>query len=178
MLDQGPIAEELPAEPEQGPNLYVLACSGDHDAQLQMAHLALAEGVAGVIPMRDAILEAKNWANMATTSGRARHMLAFAGMLLTQASFAVSNGVPEDDCGELMAGALAIVDKAADAGHSGAEMVSFALASRLKVKTIERAQAMQANIIIAPLTAEEKRDDQAGLDWLTSALTADALGSC
>ena len=178
LVDHGSKAQGLPTPREEGPSLYFLASNGDHDAQLEMAHMALADGVSGVLPLRDAILEAKNWANMATTSGRVRHMLPYAGILLTQASLAVENGVAEDDCGELLSGALAIVDKAADLGHSGAEMVSFAIASRVSANTIEHAQSLRDQIIIAPLTDAEKRDDQAGLEWLANTLTSDALGSC
>ena len=104
--------------------------------------------------------------------------MVYAGVLLSYANHVISEGTPEEECSEQFSAALAIVDKAADAGHSGAEMVSFALASRMKAPAIARAKVLRELVFIAPLSAQEKQEDQASLEWLASVLTSDSLGSC
>lgn len=178
LVDHGSRAQRLPTTREEGPSLYFLASNGDHDAQVEMAQMALAEGVAGQVPMPDALVAAINWSHMATTSTRASHLLAYAGVLLSLASYAVSQGTPEEDCSEQLAAALAIVDKAADAGHSGAEMLSFALASRMSAIAVARAKVLRELVNIAPMSLDEKQQDQGSLEWLANILTSDNLGSC
>lgn len=77
--------------------------------------------MAGAVAMSDAVLLALQWTNMAATSGKARHALAYAGVVMIQASEAVNNGATEASCEDLYAEALAIIDKVASAGHGRAE---------------------------------------------------------
>jgi hypothetical protein len=149
---------------------YRAAACGNHDAQIDMAWLVLRRAMDGKIAFSDGILLALMWSNMAATSGEAAHALAHAAVLLVQAGQAIEAGYSEKDCEDVFAQALAIADSAADAGHSRAELIGLDLASRMAVSTIARAQVLQANINIKPLTAEERSKDDEGLGWVVAKL--------
>lgn len=151
-------------------NVYRAAAAGDHDAQAEMVNRILAKGMAGTVANSDAILLALQWANMASTSGKAGHALAYAGVVMLQASDAISNGATEASCEDLFAEALAIIDKVASAGHGRAELVSLTLAAHMTAQGIAKAQARSADIVIAPLSDDERREDEAGLDWIVAFL--------
>jgi len=152
-------------------DVYRLAAAGDHDAQVSMASLCLAKGIDGRVSPSDATLMALVWANMASTSGKAPHALAYAGVIMVQASQAMANGMPEASCENLFAEALAIIDKVADAGHARADLVSLALAQHMTPDGIAKAQLLRACIYIEPLTADEREEDAAGLDWIVAVLS-------
>ena len=151
--------------------VYRLAAAGDHDAQADMAGLCLTKGMDGRVSPSDAALMALMWANMASTSGKATHALAYAGAVMVQASQAMANGMLEASCEDLFAEALAIIDKVADAGHARAELVSLALANHMTPDGIAKAQARRASIYIEPLTAEERQEDAAGIGWIVAVLS-------
>lgn len=96
-----------------------------------MAHLLIAQGLAGDLPLNAAFTLALIWGHMAATSCRALHLLAYAGLLLAQISQVEGDPVASGEHDESFATALAIIDAVADAGHGRAEVISFALASRV-----------------------------------------------
>ena len=149
---------------------YALAAAGDHDAQVEMAHIVLADGLAGTVAMNDAILLALMWSNMAATSGNASHALTHAAVLLVQAGRAIEDGHTEAECQGVYAQALAITDRVADTGHARAELVALTLAAQLPAETIAKAQSLRANININPLSADERIEGDKGLNWIISRL--------
>lgn len=96
---------------------FYRAANGDHDAQVEVAHRIVGQGLSGALPLDVAIALAVIWGNMAATSCRARHLLAYAGLLLAQISQAEGDPVPSGEHDDSFATALAIVDAVADAGH-------------------------------------------------------------
>ena len=157
---------------------FFRAANGDHDAQIDVANRIVAQGLAGELPLDAAIALALIWGHMAATSGRATHLLAYAGLLLAQLSQLDEETVSSPAQEDSFAMALAIVDAVADAGHSRAEVVSFALASRVSPVIIAKAKALKVGIVVAPLNDNDRREDNDGMIGMVEALRLDAMGAC
>lgn len=162
----------------QAPAAYFRAARGDHDAQAAMANLMIEQGLAGDVPLDAAITLALIWSHMATTSGKSAHLLGYAGLLLTQASRAPIEEYDSGAFDDAFATALAIADAVADAGHAQAEIIAFALASRVSPAVIAKAVQMKTRLIVAPLSNEDRQGDMTGMQGVVDALGADAMGSC
>lgn len=162
----------------QAPAAYFRAARGDHDAQAAMASLMIEQGLAGDVPLDAAITMALIWSHMATTSGKACHLLAYAGLLLAQASRAPVEVYESGAFDDYFATALAITDAVADAGHGRAEIIAFALASRVSPAVIAKAVEMKRQFEVAPLSDEDRQSDIAAMQGVVDALGADAMGSC
>ena len=160
------------------PPVYFLAAKGDHDAQAEMARLMISSGVDGDVPIDTAVSLALFWGQMAATSRKASHLLGYAGLLLSELSRTSDEAVASGDCEDQFATALAIIDSVADAGHNRAEFISFAMASRVPAAVIAKASALKSQFAVEPLTDDEKRPDDAGMQMIAAALGADALGVC
>ena len=122
---------------------FFRAANGDHDAQVEVAHRIVGQGLSGELPLDASIALALIWGHMAATSCRAPHLLAYAGLLLAQLSQLGEEALTNPANDDSFATALAIVDAVADAGHSRAEVVSFALASRVTPAIIAKATALR-----------------------------------
>ena len=74
MHEIGPI---MVIAPVQAPSVYVRAAKGDHDAQLEMARLMMGCGEDGDLSPDSAVSLAMIWGHMASTSGKASHLLGY-----------------------------------------------------------------------------------------------------
>ena len=158
-------------------SVHLLAACGDHDAQMTMSQLMIEAGADGDLPLDRAISLGMLWAEMAATSGKAEHLFAYAGLLMAQASQAPDDAAA-GDYDDQFAVALAIVDVAADMGHSRAEFLSFALASRVGPDVVAKAMALNPQFAMQPLTPEEMQGDDDWLRTVAAALQDDTIGSC
>ena len=157
---------------------YIRAARGDHEAQADMANLMIQQGRAGDVPMDAAITMALIWSHMATTSGKSAHLLGYAGLLLTQASRAPIDEYDSGAFDDAFATALAITDAVADAGHAQAEIIAFALASRVSPAVIAKAVEMKRWFVVAPLSDDDKHGDIGAMQGIVDALGVDAMGTC
>ena len=158
-------------------DLDVRAAKGDHDAQMEMAHLMLSSGIDGDMPFDQAATLSLVWGHMAATSGKARHLLGLAGLLMAQISQATDEAVGAGTYDDDFATALAIVDAVADAGHSRAEVIAVALASRVSPLVIAKARDLKPQFVVDPLTDDEKIKDLGGMEGVIEALRVDAIGA-
>lgn len=157
---------------------YILAAQGNHDAQADMAWHMLMSGIDRDMPMGTAMTLALTWGLMATTSGKATHLLGYAGLLLADLSRV--NDIELDDASyeDQLATVLAVLDVVADAGHDRAELLSNAMAARMPVAVIVKAKALKPQFIVKPLTAEEAQSGDDEMRVIAAALAADAQGVC
>ena len=168
---------EHQAEHTPEPTVYFRAANGDHDAQDDIAQLIVERGVSGELPLDAAISWALIWGHMAATSGKARHLLGLAGLLMAQISQATDEAVGAGTYDDDFATALAIVDAVADAGHSRAEVIAVALASRVSPLVIAKARDLKPQFVVDPLTDDEKIKDLGGMEGVIEALRVDAIGA-
>ena len=159
-------------------SVYFRAANGDHDAQDDIAQLIVERGVSGELPLGAAISWALIWAHMAATSGKARHLLGLAGLLMAQISQATDEAVGAGEYDDDFATALAIVDAVADAGHSRAEVIAVALASRVSPAIIAKASTLKLHFMVEPLTDHDRVEYDEGLFGMVEALRVDAMGAC
>ena len=158
-------------------SVQFLAAQGDHDAQMQMSRLMVEAGADGDLPLEGAICMAMLWAEMAATSGKAEHLFAYAGLLMAQASRAPDDAVA-GEYDDAFAVALAIIDVAADMGHSRAEFLSFAVATRVGPDVVAKAMALKPQFQMQPLTDAEMQGDDEWVRSIAAALQEDTVGSC
>ena len=162
----------------QAPSVYVRAAKGDHDAQLEMARLMMGCGVDGDLSPDSAVSLAMIWGHMASTSGKASHLLGYAGLLLADLSRAGDKVFEEATYEVELATALAVLDVVADAGHELAALLSGALASRMSSSLIAGATALKCQFEVEPLTDEDKRCDAQELQVIAAALATNVQGVC
>lgn len=157
----GDIAEATRAGSPEVP-VYFRAANGDHDAQLEVARRMLVAGVDGSLPIEGAVSLALVWGHMAATSGRAPHLLGYAGLLLADLSRLTDIKFDDASIAEQLATALALLDAVADAGHDQAAFLSNAMASRMPVSVIRLAVAMKSGVVVEPLRDEANHRSAAG----------------
>lgn len=137
------------------PDLLARASLGDDQAEADLALALAREAANGEMPVADAMAAAFIYGSRAGATGKAQHLISYAGVLLAFVGFADEEFLAAGGCDEEQITALAIFDALADAGHVQAELAALAMASNMSPELIAEAGRQKVHVPVQPLTTDE-----------------------